>query len=92
MRRARAEWKDVLERLRIQARIAGTNSGHLQYLVGIGFSFRPIPAGGRPAARPVMIPSIMFSTPDEIEKLSDMRRHSLSHGGTRRSVDKDEEG
>jgi len=35
--------KDVLKGLRIQTRIAGTNSGHLQHLVSVSLSFRPIP-------------------------------------------------
>jgi hypothetical protein len=39
-----------------------------------------------------MLASVMFRSPDEVEKLLDLWRHSLPHGGTRRSIDKNEKG
>ena len=88
----RAERKHVFERLRIQAGIAGTNPGHLEYLVGVGLSLRSVPASWTPATRTVMSASVMLGSPDEVEKLPDVRRHALTDGGPRRSVDKDEKG
>jgi hypothetical protein len=78
--------------LGIQTWIAGTNSGHLEYFISVGFSFRPIPAGCQRTTRTVMLASVMFRSPDEVEKLLDLWRHSLPHGGTRRSIDKNEKG